>query len=455
MSTKLKEWMEKKKQEWQDMESHFKWMIYAIIVGGVVLIWYRQKEHAEILAQEEAAKAKKTAQVQQRAAQTQGGAPAPQDPANSISSVLPVTNRNQGLETMKASVDLAVSNAAQAKATSDSQQSQFKKLNDRINELDVTLQEYKRALANKTREASASVGFGLNDRLPDAGGQTLGSGPNAGGNSPMAPVAPVDFNTADVAPAKTERTGPSGKAKVWGDSPVTEEKASKGDDTVRITVPVNSGIEAVMLTGINARANTSGGLPAGSVNSANSVGAPFASRAKGLAVLPNRFKVSELNDCFIGGSGVAVLSAERAKVISDKISCVGPNGEIFEGPIKAYGVDLDGMEGISGRVVTKQGSILAKAALAGVASGLGSALSPQGITGYNSNQTSGQQGIQYVNPSLVAQQSIYGGINSATSMLSKFYLDFAREMFPVIEIDAGTRITWILKESLDLTMKTK
>jgi conjugal transfer pilus assembly protein TraB len=102
-------------------------------------------------------------------------------------------------------------------------------------------------------------------------------------------------------------------------------------------------------------------------------------------------------------------------------------------------------------VVTKQGSILAKTALAGVASGLGQAFSPSALPSYNQNAQSGdRQGVQYPNPSLIAGSALGGGVNEAGRALSKFYLDYAKEMFPVIEVNAGTRITWILQESVEL-----
>ena len=211
-----------------------------------------------------------------------------------------------------------------------------------------------------------------------------------------------------------------------------------------------------MLSGINAKPSGSISGAAGSVNSANDVGAPFVTRLKGDAILPNGWKLSDLGDCFLGGSGVAILSAERVYAISNTISCIATDGEIYEAPIKAFGLDVDGIQGIAGKVVSKQGAILMQAALTGIASGLGSALSPSALPSSNINTLSGsQQGIQTVNPSLVAQTAVGTGINQASAQLSRFYLEFARETFPVIEVTAGTRITWVLKESIEFKRTKK
>ena len=86
-----------------------------------------------------------------------------------------------------------------------------------------------------------------------------------------------------------------------------------------------------------------------------------------------------------------------------------------------------------------------------MASGLGAALAPTSLPSYNSNAVSGQsQGYQLPNAGLIADSAVGQGINSAAGQLSKFYLEFAREIFPVVEVVAGTRVTWILKESIEL-----
>ncbi|WP_051516896.1 TraB/VirB10 family protein [Herbaspirillum sp. RV1423] len=459
MSFNLNEWIAKKKTEWVEMDSHFRWIIYSILICSPVLIYVRAQQHAEIekhLAELQEKKNEKGHSGSNGSSQANsgGGAGSPADPANTVrgSNVLPYSYRNQGLETLKSQLDMAVAEAKKATQLSNDQTGQFKLVLDRLNKLETQNRNSDRsaskdqsspanANAGTAPDSSSTTGFGLNQNLPGVNRSDKSADP-----------APVDFNQGIgnapvVAPGSSSR-----EMKSWGNEQ-TSDKGTAKKSFQTVSLPTNSGIESVMLTGINARSNASGSMPAGSVTSANNVGAPFVTRVKGEAILPNRFKVSLLNDCFISGSGVAVLSTEKAKVIADKLTCISATGEIFESKIKAYGVDLDGNEGISGRVVTKQGSILAKAALAGVASGIGQAFSPQGINGYNSNATSGQQGIQYANPSLVAQQGIYGGVNSSSAMLSKFYLDYAKEMFPVIEVDANTRITWILKETLDVPSK--
>ncbi len=294
--------------------------------------------------------------------------------------------------------------------------------------------------------------------------------PNASASVNLdAPIEPgkVDFNEAPklqngAQSFSKDMIEPSGGMKAPAPAPAPAEMkvwvsvnkpaaTSKASVVPTITIPVNSGLDAVMLSGINARQPGTTTGAAGSSTSALNVGAPFVTRLKGDAILPNGWKLSQLGDCFLGGSAVAILSTERANAIADTISCISANGEVWEAPVKAYALDVDGTLGIAGKVVSKQGSILMQSALTGMASGLGSALSPTGLNSYNSQAVSGQtQGYQLPNLGLVAGSAVGQGVNTAAAQLSRFYLEFAREIFPVVEVVAGTRVTWILKESIEL-----
>lgn len=441
----LSTFIEEKKQEWADMEPKFKWAIGVIIVGGAVLVYVRGKEHDELVAQAEAAKVAK-AQVQLATAQTDGTV------NNGMTmSAIPKTHRNQGLEDLKTELEKTSADAKKSKEKADEAATLVQTMNDRILAL-----EAKRPAAGQSAAASLARGgdqVNLNDALPPPVDFNL----NAPGKKGADRAAPnnVDFSLGSSSDGKAgsgDRPAARSAMKVWDAEAAPVVATKKGTlEKSPTTIPVNSALESVMLTGINARSNAAGGAPAGSVMSANSVGAPFVTRIKGSAILPNGWRVSDLGDCFMSGNGIAVLSSERANVIGNRISCIDKNGVILEAAVEAYGVDLDGIQGISGRVVTKQGAILAKTALAGVASGLGAALTPTSVPGYNANQQSGNtQGIQYPNPTLIAQSSLGAGVSSASTQLSKFYLDYAKEMFPVIEVNAGTRITWIFLKTVEL-----
>lgn len=446
---------EKLREDWSTMDPKFKWVIGAMTLVFVIFFIVKQMQPEKAI---------------DGAQQTQTGPQARNASIQVNDRVLPQTSRNQGVEEILTRLGaIEQDNAVLKLALKESQ------------------------LRAPTGATGAGVGVGA------AGGAGASPGVSVSASSPTPTgaasssaaaaldavipnsIPPVDFSQpggkvgGKSGAARTQLGGtgldsPIGtnpgssleqavpeapQLKIWPADVSALDKASTSDFGGPV-IPVNSALESVMLSGINARPSGSIGGSVGSVNSANNVGAPFVTRIKGDAILPNGWKLADLGDCFLGGSGIAILSTERAYVIADTLSCIAPNGEVYEAPIRAYGLDVDGTLGIAGKVVSKQGALLLQAALTGMASGLGAALTPSTIPAYNSNATSGSTAsVQFPNPAAVAQTTVGQGLNQAASQLSKFYLDYAKEIFPVVEVVANTRVTWVLKESVELKRQSK
>ncbi len=91
------------------------------------------------------------------------------------------------------------------------------------------------------------------------------------------------------------------------------------------------------------------------------------------SVLPNRFR-GEYRDCFVIAAGYGDISSERAYLRTENLSCVRADGAALEVKIQGSVYGEDGKVGMRGRLVTKQGQMLANALLAGVVSGIGQGL---------------------------------------------------------------------------------
>ena len=131
-------------------------------------------------------------------------------------------------------------------------------------------------------------------------------------------------------------------------------------------------------------------LPAGSIMSGtllNGVDAPTSSatvndpmpillRIKKEAILPNHYTM-DVRECHMLASAVGELSSERVRMRAEAISCVLNDGRAIEKNITAYAVSsYDGKVGIRGRLVSRNGSAIARALMAGFVSGLADAVSP-------------------------------------------------------------------------------
>lgn len=417
----------KLKEEWETMDPKFRYVLIGLTICGVIVVsvnaMKEKKSEASSPAQQQLPQAGTTPQV------GQAGQP------GFDYSVSPNTPRNQGLEQMEV---------------------RLQQMEDRINK---TMTE----LAAKQQQGAVNSN-------PDGAAGSAGSSHPVGnsGNSinldETLPPKTVNFEqpgkqqiqpSSPASPQSGEQSSPKTKMKVIP-SDETKNDVNEEVEEVALSIPVNSGIDGVLLTGFNARPTGSVAGAVGTTGSANDIGAPFVSRLKGMAILPNRWKTAELTDCFIGGNAIAVLSASRAYANSQTISCVAKSGEIYETTVKAYAIDNDGTLGIAGNVVSKQGSLLMQATLTGIASGLGKSLAPTQVPTYN--MTSGgstSQQYQYPPPSFIAGSAVAGGLDQANQQLSKFFMEYAKEIFPVVEVVAGTRVTWIFKETVTLKKRKR
>lgn len=443
-------WLDDRIQEWRDMEPKFRYLLVFTATFGTAFILYQHFTREPRPAAETPMQPGQAIPAAPAAPAAPGQPTPAQQGFTGAVGILPTSPRNQGLEDLAAQVSMLSQTVGDMKKSFD--------MGKAGGATDGGRAASSWAPASTAAAASTpSAGDGqaanpLGKDLPDA---VSFDQPNnrSGKSSSSVSSAPLGDGVG-VAPSSPSPPPAPARPTLVVDKPVPTTASTAGQRPDP-TFPIYSGIEAVMLSGVNARPSGSSSGAAGSVTAALDVGAPFVSRVKGASIMPNSWKSSDLENCFVGGSATAVLSAERAYAISDKISCIFKNGEIFEGDIKAYALDVDGNLGLAGKVVNKQGAMLMQAALTGVAAGLGSALAPTAVAGYNNTGGGGSTGAYtYPSPSFLLGTSVGQGVNKAATELSQFYLNFAKEVFPVIEVTAGTRVTWILKQALTLKRKT-
>ncbi|KVN88927.1 TraB/VirB10 family protein [Burkholderia ubonensis] len=189
-------------------------------------------------------------------------------------------------------------------------------------------------------------------------------------------------------------------------------------------------------------------LPAGSffrVGMLNGVDAPTGGQAQSdplsvdlhaleAANLPNRKRL-DLRDCRVVAAAWGDLSSERMMGRTQTLSCI-LEGKSIEIPIKGKLIGEDGKEGVRGRLVSKQGQLLANAILSGTLGGIGQAFQQSATV-----TSIGGGGIsQTVDSGQVGRAAIGGGVGSGGQMMAQYYLKAADKLYPVIETDATRTI---------------
>jgi conjugal transfer pilus assembly protein TraB len=206
-----------------------------------------------------------------------------------------------------------------------------------------------------------------------------------------------------------------------------------------ITLPAGSIISGVLLSGLDA--------PTGSQAQKDPV--PLLVRVKHNAILPNRYTV-DVRECFILLAAFGELSSERAQLRGEKLSCILKSGAVVESDLAAYGVGEDGKQGIRGRIVSKQGSYIAGALMSGFLDGAARAFANEGQN--DAVSVNPQSGQLTAGTTQTPTGAFMEGTSSALDRISKYYLDQASQLFPVIEIDVGRPVDIVLTRSMTIRL---
>lgn len=194
-----------------------------------------------------------------------------------------------------------------------------------------------------------------------------------------------------------------------------------------------------------------GGLDAPTGGQAQSNPHPVLIRLSDNSVLPNRFR-GEYRDCFVIAAGYGDISSERAYLRTENLSCVRPDGGTLEVKIQGSVYGEDGKVGMRGRLVTKQGQMLANALLAGVVSGIGQGLATSS-TSYSTSAL-GTIASSGGSTSDAYRAGIGTGVGKALDRLAQYYIKLAENTFPVIEIDASREVDVVITKGvrIDVSM---
>jgi len=206
--------------------------------------------------------------------------------------------------------------------------------------------------------------------------------------------------------------------------------------TVDNYIPAGSFAKAVLLSGVDAETGLSSSTDP----------EPILIRIIDHGTLPRKFK-SDLKDCHIIGAAFGNLSSERAKIRLEKLSCTEiATAEIVETEVAGYVTGEDGRAGIRGEVVSTEGKLLGNSFLAGMLGGFSNTLNP--------NQGNHQPTIILSNkiPQQDFKEKVKDGftIGASSSMdrLSKYYIDRAESLQPIVQVGAGRKVDVIFTEGV-------
>lgn len=262
--------------------------------------------------------------------------------------------------------------------------------------------------------------------------------------APAAPATPATASESEEQPKPRIRVlGEKGEVQdVQAAVAAASAPAPSEEKDAKVYIPSGAMFTGVLLNGLDA--------PTSSAAQKNPT--PAVMRVKREAVLPN-YAAIDVRECFLLAAGYGQLSTERALMRAETLSCVRSDGQVFETKLEAYIVGSDGKVGVPGRLVSKQGQLIAQSLMAGVFGGLGQALNRTRVPSLNINPAMGNSIYQSESVDSIFQSGISSGVATSANMIAKFYLDMAKETFPVVEVPAGEVGTVVVTRGANLPLK--
>ncbi|WP_368560680.1 TraB/VirB10 family protein [Acinetobacter baumannii] len=222
-----------------------------------------------------------------------------------------------------------------------------------------------------------------------------------------------------------------------------ETTTSEGGDSTEVKKTVRN-VKTYVPAGAFGRITLLSGVDAPTGGLADSNPMPVLMKVRDKGTLANYFK-TDLKECTVIGAAKGNLSSERVEIRLETITCILANGTVIEEPIKGYVAGEDGKAGFRGKVISKQGSIIAKAAMAGVAGGMGRAVQDQ----YQTVSSSALGTVTSIDPSKVFQSGAAQGFGNAMDKIAEFYISRANETYPIVELASARQGDLVLTQGVD------
>ena len=267
-------------------------------------------------------------------------------------------------------------------------------------------------------------------RVAGAGGDPAAVGPGAGrfgGDAGAMPsVAEVKTISFSPMPAKGG-AGKSDEAQGFvgtrPDAPPTVIEASPD------YLPPNSYAPARVIVGVDASAGVS----------SQTDPLPVVLRITGPArsvVNNGRVLTTRLEGCVVNGAARGDLSAEKVYVKLAKMTCDQPGGRVAVSEVKGF-ISFAGKTGVRGKVVSREGSLVTQAFIAGIAGGFGRGFSANANALFQGAQTVVNGERQQLSAGDLAKAGIGQGVAQSADMVSKYLIERAEQYQPVIEMPTG------------------
>ncbi len=159
-------------------------------------------------------------------------------------------------------------------------------------------------------------------------------------------------------------------------------------------------------------------------------------------------KTNKLIGCQMSLKAVGDISSEKVYLDGVVMSCAKDSNTFIEIPVKAY-VSSVGKAGVRGEIVSREGDMVLKSFVAGIASGFGNGVSEfsrpqQSLLGTGNSLSDNQRVKNLFNGGLG------NGLSTGSNSLAEFFIKRAEQYQPVISVNEGAEVNIVFIEGFSL-----
>ncbi|KEO89712.1 conjugal transfer protein TraB [Erythrobacter longus] len=223
----------------------------------------------------------------------------------------------------------------------------------------------------------------------------------------------------------TDDAGKDGKPKGTETAPALLLEAS------RDYLPPNSYAPATVIVGVDAStgvASQSDPLPV-----VLRITGPARSVMRG-----NKLLTTDITGCLVNGAARGDLSAEKVYVKLVRMTCAQPGGRFAVSEVKGF-ISFAGKSGVRGRVVSREGSLVSQALLAGIVGGFGRGFSAN-ANGIFTGQVGSNGQREALSPTDILAGGFGQGAGDAADTVSRYLIERAEQYQPVVEMPTGIEV---------------
>lgn len=265
-------------------------------------------------------------------------------------------------------------------------------------------------------------------------------GPQAGGYDARSRPAPNAPGLGGNAPAGGDAAGPTpGEVKLMSfsseKSPANGLRAARPDAPPVIVedspnyLPPNSYAPARVIVGVDASAGVS----------SQTDPLPVVLRITGPArsVMQNgKVLTTRIQGCVVNGAARGDLSSEKVYVKLARMTCDQPGGRVAVSEVKGF-ISFAGKSGVRGRVVSREGSLVSQALLAGIIGGFGRGFSANANSVFSGVTTNPDGSRSKLSGGDILGGGLGQGAADAADTVSKYLIERAEQYQPVVEMPTG------------------